>query len=91
MRRGIGIAMAIFIVWSVVTGIWQLFPPYDEGVEPLHIVPAFPLAVLICIHVWLNRKPLVRYFQGLGWKWLWVVLGVLCILWAAIGAPLVAL
>ena len=91
MRRGVGIAMVIFLVWAVVTGIWQLFPPFDMGVEPPHIIAAFPLAILVCIHIWLNRKPLFRYFQGLGWKWLLVVLGVLGILWTAIGAPLMAL
>ena len=88
MRRGISVAMVVFGVWTAVTGIWQVFPPFDTGVEPVHIIPAFCFGVLAVIHVVLNWKPLSRYFRGLGWRWALVGLGVLGILWAAIGVPL---
>jgi hypothetical protein len=73
----------------MMTGIWQLFPPFNTGVEPHHIIPAFTFAILLLLHVWLNRKPLFRYFQGLGWKWVFIVLGIFGILWTGIGLPIV--
>ena len=88
MRRGIGIALVIFGVATAVTGIWQLFPPFTNGVQPVHAIPAISLGILFCIHAWLNRKPLLRYFKGLGLKWGYIALGILIILWMGIGAPL---
>ena len=88
MRRGVSVAMVIFGVWIVVTGIWQVFPPFNTGVEPVHLIPAFCFAVLMIIHVWLNWKPLLRYFKGLGWRWVLIGLGILGILWSAVGMPI---
>ncbi len=88
MRRGISIAMVIVGIWAIMTGIWQLFPPFNKGIDPLHMIPAFVFGILLVVHVWLNRKPLLRYFRGLGWRWVFIGLGVLGILWAGIVGPL---
>lgn len=90
MRRGVSIAMVIFGILSILTGIWQFLPPFEYGHDPLHIAPAFIFGILVVIHVWLNRKPLVRYFKGLGWRWVFVGLGIILILGGGIVGPLLA-
>lgn len=87
MRRGISIAMVIFGIAMVITGIWNIFPPFDTELTPPHIISSFIFGVLIILHVWLNWKPIVRYFKGLGWWWVLVGLGCVFIIWASIIAP----
>ena len=74
MRRSISIAMVLFGIWAVISGISQFFPPFDTEFDVGHVVSACGFAVLLGIHVWLNRKPAVRYFKGLG-RW-WILIGV---------------
>ncbi len=88
MRRGIGIAMVIFGLLTVIAGVWKLFPPCNETTYPPHSIASFIFATLSFIHVWLNRKPILRYFKGLGWKWIPVGLGFVLIIYYAV-MPLV--
>jgi hypothetical protein len=74
MRRGIGIAMVIFGIWAAISGISQFFPPFDTMFDPGHVVSACGFTLLLCTHVWLNRKTVARYFKGLG-RW-WILIGV---------------
>jgi hypothetical protein len=87
-RRGISLAMLIFGLQAMLTGIWQLFPPFNKQIDPLHMMPAFIFGILLIIHIWLNRKPLFRYFDRLGWRWVFIVLGAIGIIWAGIIMPL---
>ena len=88
MRRSIGIAMVIFGLGAALTGIWQLFPPFNEGPDPMHLTAAFPFAIVIVIHVWLNRRPAFRYFTGLRLRWILVGLGFVYVVWVGIIGPM---
>ena len=63
MRRGVGIAMMLLILLSVVTGIGESRPAH-LGPPVAHIFAAVLLLVTVCLHVWLNRKAFIRYFVG---------------------------
>jgi hypothetical protein len=81
MRRGIIIAMVIVGLITMLTGIWELFPPFNETFYPAHVANAYIFAVLVLVHVWLDWKRLVRHLKGLGWWWLLVGLGFAEIIW----------
>jgi len=70
MRHAISISMLLSGIWTVLTGITQQH----------HELPAIIFTILFCIHIYLNRKPLLVYFKGLRWKWLPVGLGMIIIL-----------
>jgi len=84
MRRGIGIAMVIFGIWAVISGISQFFPPFDTEFDVGHVMSACIFGLLFGIHVWLNRKPAVGYFKGLGRWWILIGLGVAGIIFEGI-------
>ena len=88
MRRGISIALILNTIWLIATGVLQLFPPFNEQVDPNHIIPVVLFIILLSIHLWLNRKPIFKYFKGLGWKWIYIALGIVLILWGVVGVPL---
>ena len=73
MRRVIGIAMVIFGIWAVISGISQFIPPFDTMFDPGHVVSACVFTALVLTHVCLNVKTVVRYFKGLG-RW-WIPIG----------------
>ena len=73
MKRGIGIAMVIFGLAMVVSGIQKLFPPTNTFFYPPHVINACIFGLLVVVHIWLNWKPIGRYFRGLG-RW-WVLVG----------------
>ncbi len=81
MRRGISIAMVVSGLIVMLTGIWEFFPPFSDVFYPFHAANACIFAVLIIIHVWLNWKPLLKYFKKLGWWWVLVGLGFAEIIW----------
>jgi len=87
MRRGIGIAMVIFGLATVMTGIWNFFPPFDTMFYPPHVINACIFGLLAIVHVWLNWKSIVRYFKGLGWWWILAGLGFVLVIWAGIIVP----
>jgi hypothetical protein len=84
MRRGISIALLLFGLMTAIAGIWKLFPPANKTLYPPHIFAAFVFLILLIIHIWLNRKPIFRYFSGLGWKWIPVSLGFILVVYYAI-------
>jgi hypothetical protein len=88
MRRGISVAMVIFGLPTVLTGIWQFFPPFNDMFYMPHVTTACIFGLLVGIHIWLNRKPIVRYFKGLGWQWILIGLGVVYIIWIGIAMPI---
>ena len=87
MRRWMVIAMFILSLAMVITGIWNIFPPFDTMFFPSHVVNSVAFGILAVIHVWLNWKAIVRYFKGLGWWWLLVGLGFLGIVWSVAIMP----
>jgi hypothetical protein len=75
MRRGISIALVIFGLAMLVSGLQKLFPPANDIFYRPHVVMACIFAVLVCVHLGLNRKSIARHFKGLGRWWLLVGLG----------------
>ena len=88
MRRGIAIAMGIFGLSMVITGILKLFPPFNSITFPAHIINSITFGILVTIHTCLNWKPLSRYFKGLGRWWILVGLGFLLVIWSVIVMPI---
>ena len=88
MRRGIGIAMLISGLATVLTGIWDFFPPFNTVFYHHHATNASIFGILAAIHLWLNRKPVLRYFKGLGWWWILVGLGFVLVSWLGIIRPI---
>ena len=43
--------------------------PGHTGLASHHIAAASLFLVAVCIHGWYNRKAMVKYFGGLGWRW----------------------
>jgi len=64
MRKFIGITMPILFVLVVVTGIVES-QEFHAGRPPVgHIFIAVLFILVMCIHVWMNRKALVKYYTG---------------------------
>ena len=80
MRRGIGIALVIFSLAMVVSGIQKLFSPASDRFYPPHVIISFIFALLVFAHIRLNRKSIARYFKGLGRWWLLVGLGLAAVI-----------
>ena len=88
MRRVIGIAMVIFGLAMVITGIWNLFPPFNTMLFPPHIITSFIFGILAVIHACLNRKPIAQYFQNLGRRRVLIGLGFAAVAWLGIILPI---
>jgi len=63
MRRIIGIAMPVLMIFSIVTGTAESQASHT-GDPVLHIVIVILFAVAVCAHAWLNRKALIKYLFG---------------------------
>lgn len=88
MRRAISIAMVISGLTAALTGIWNFFPPFNTMFYLPHAINASILALLVAIHLWLNRKPLLRYFKRLGGWWILVGLLFVPVIWLGIVLPI---
>ena len=75
LRRVITITMVLTGLFTLISGFWNFFPPYDSEFSAGHAVGASVFGVLGVAHAWLNRRPILRYFRGLGWWWVVVGLG----------------
>ena len=84
MKRGIAIAMVIFGLAMLVSGIQKLFPPANTFFYPPHVINACIFGVLVFIHLGINWKSLARHFKGLGWWWILVGLGYAAVIVVAI-------
>lgn len=87
MRRVISIAMVILGLTMAITGIWNIFPPFNEMLFPPHIVISFIFGLLAIVHIWLNWKSVVRYFRGLGRWWMMVGLGFALVIYVGLIVP----
>jgi hypothetical protein len=84
MRRGISIAMVIFGLAMLISGIQKLFPPANTFFYPPHVINACIFGVLVIVHIVLNWKPIARHFSGLGRWWVLVGLGFAAVIVVAI-------
>jgi len=74
LRRPVSIALGVLGLFTVVTGVWNFFPPFDTEFSRGHAVGACAFGVVGIVHAWLNWNAILRHFGGLGW-WRWVLLG----------------
>ena len=88
MRRGISISMAIFGLAMIITGVWNFFAPFNAMFFPAHVFNSCIFGLLVVVHIWINWKPLVRYFKGLGRWWILVGLGFAIVVWSGIIVPI---
>ncbi len=84
MRRGIAIAMVIFGLAAVISGIQKLFPPANDIFYPPHVINSCIFGVLVFAHIGLNWKSISRHFKGLGRWWILVGLGYAAVIVVAI-------
>jgi hypothetical protein len=80
MRRIVSIILFLTGLFTIITGIWNFFPPFDKSFSPGHAIGACIFGILCVVHVWLNWKSITKYFKGLGWKWLLVAPGLFAII-----------
>ena len=89
MRRVISLALVIYGLLTIATGIWNFFPPFNTMFYVQHVINSCIFGSLLIIHVILNMKSITRYIKGLGWWWILVSLGVLLTIWLGIIQPLI--
>ena len=77
MRRAVSVMLVVSGLFSAITGIWNFFPPFSLSFSPGHAIGACVFGALCVIHVWLNWKPILKYFKALGWWWILVALGLI--------------
>jgi hypothetical protein len=68
MKKAIAILMSLLGAWTMVSGIVD---------SDLHIWIAILLTLVLCFHLWLNRKPFLHHYKGLGLKWVIIGAGLL--------------
>jgi hypothetical protein len=92
LRRAIGILLIIFTSLVVLGAVRNLplpqFASFSRQFDIGHAVSGGIFVILLGIHLWLNRKPLARYFSQLGWWWVLVGLGFVAVVWGGIGVTL---
>ena len=76
LKKATSLGLVVVGLFSLVTGVWNFFPPFSESFSPGHAVGACLFGALCILHVWLNWKSIVRYFASLGWWWIFVALGL---------------
>jgi hypothetical protein len=79
LRRTVSIILVITGLFTIITGIWNFFPPFNESFSPGHAFGACIFSSLCIIHAWLNWKSIRSYLKGLGWKALLFASGLLVI------------
>jgi putative effector of murein hydrolase len=70
MKNGVDILTIIFALWALVSGLFE---------SDLHTVVSLIFAFLICAHVALYWKPLIKQIKTLKRKWVFIVLGFVVI------------
>jgi hypothetical protein len=79
-KRVVSISLVLSGLFTASTGIWNFFPPFNESFSPGHAIGSSIFLAICAIHIWLNWKILVRYFEGLGWWWIVVLSGLLSVI-----------
>jgi len=79
-KRVVSITLVLSGLFTATTGIWNFFPPFNESFSPGHAIGGCIFGAVCAIHIWLNWKILIKYFEGLGWWWLPVLLTLISII-----------
>jgi hypothetical protein len=80
MRRGIAIAMVIFGLAMVISGIQKFFSPASDVFYLPHVINSCIFSVLVIAHIKLNWKSIGRHFSGLGRWWILVGFGLAAVI-----------
>jgi hypothetical protein len=80
MRRAVSVILVVTGLFTIVTGIWNFFPPFNASFSPGHAIGAAVFGAVCIIHVWLNWKSILKYFKALRWWWLLVAAGLIATL-----------
>ena len=75
--------MTLLGIWMISTGIIELASTGTDAAH--HVVTAVLFLIALAIHLWLNRKPFLRYFKNLRWQWVLIGLGIVIIVATTIG------
>ena len=68
MRNVTSISMVLFGLWTALSGIIEL-TPIAIGESAHHVMAGILFSAACCVHIWLNRKPVLNYFRKLRWQW----------------------
>ena len=90
LKRITSISLALTGLFTLNTGVWNFFPPFVDSFSPGHAIGACIFCALGLFHIWLNWKPLAKYFKNLGWWWVPIGLGVISIILVT-GIPVIRL
>ena len=82
MRRIAVIVMALSTAVMIFTGFSEALPRHSD-LAVHHIVGASLFVIAGCFHCWYNRKPIIKYFNGLGWWWAIIAVCFFAVLIAA--------
>jgi hypothetical protein len=77
VRRLVSILLVITGSFTIITGIWNFFPPFNNTFSPGHAVGSCIFSSLCIFHAFLNWKSIWRDLKGLGWKWVLVASGLI--------------
>jgi membrane protease YdiL (CAAX protease family) len=93
MRRVISILLIIFTSNLVLAAVRNLplpqFANFSRQFDVGHAVSGGIFVILLGIHLWLNRKPLARYFGKLRWWWILVGIGFAGVVWGGVVMTLI--
>jgi hypothetical protein len=84
MRNFVTVGLTLTGLWTMLSGFQMMIVPPVAG-HAQHVAPAFLFIIFMGLHTWLNWKPLLLRFKGLGWKWGLVGIGLAIILFATAG------
>lgn len=76
VRKATSLALVVTGLLTLITGLWNFFPPFNDRFSPGHAYGACVFAALCLVHVWLNRGAVRKYLKRVGWRWLLVGSGV---------------
>ncbi|MBU2510044.1 DUF4405 domain-containing protein [bacterium] len=66
VRQPVSIVLGLSFLFTVISGIFNFFPPFSEKFSPGHAVGACIFCVICIIHIWLNWKSFIRHLRILG-------------------------
>jgi hypothetical protein len=84
MRKFTTIGLALTGLWTMLSGLQMMIVP-PVGGHAQHVAPAFFFIIFMGLHTWLNWKPFVLRFKGLGWRWALVGFALVVIVFASFG------
>jgi Ca2+/H+ antiporter len=64
MKRILFFLMLIFLILTIIAGFTGAGEEEDDDGSRLHVIAAVVFAALSIVHLWINRKTVVKYIRG---------------------------